>query len=164
MPGSLYFSIIKHQPVLMEFVVKDFNALSVKELFEIYKLRSEVFIVEQNCAYQDVDDKDLSSLHLMLYKEEELIGYCRILPPGISYKESSIGRVAVKESQRKLGAGKFLMKYSISKTLELFKDQDIVISAQSYLLKFYSDLGFSPEGKGYLEDNIPHIKMRHKSH
>lgn len=147
----------------MNFILKDFTALSVKELFEIYKLRSEIFVVEQNCVYQDIDNKDLLSFHLMLIGKEELIGYCRILPPGTSYKECSIGRVAIKREFRSKGSGKFLMNQCIHKTLELFNNQDIIISAQSYLLKFYSDLGFRAEGEHYLEDEIPHIKMRYKS-
>ncbi len=147
----------------MEFTIKNFASLSTKELFEIYKLRSEVFIVEQNCAYQDVDEKDLSSFHVMMFEGNQLIGYTRILPPGISYKEAAIGRVALRQECRKNGSGKTLMKYSINKTLELFKDQSVVISAQSYLIKFYTELGFLQEDKEYLEDDIPHVKMRFKS-
>jgi len=148
----------------MEFSIKDFNALTTKELFEIYKLRSEVFIVEQNCAYQDVDDKDLSALHVMLFSGPELAGYSRILPPGISYSEPSIGRVALRKKFRNKGSGKVLMKQSLNKTLELFKNQNIVISAQSYLIKFYNGLGFVQEGEEYLEDDIPHVQMRYKQH
>lgn len=144
----------------MEFILKEFSSLSVTELFEIYKLRSEVFIVEQNCAYQDVDDKDLSAAHLMLWAEKQLIAYCRILPPGVSYKEPSIGRVTLNAHFRKNGMGKELMKKAIKETLKAFNNQQIVISAQTYLLKFYSDLGFKAEGETYFEDNIPHIKMR----
>jgi len=147
----------------MEFILKEFIALSARELFEIYRLRSEVFVVEQNCVYRDIDDKDLSSLHVMLLNNQELIGYCRILPPGSSYKEPSIGRVAVIKTSRGNGSGKLLMKHSLNKTMELFDNQDIVISAQSYLRQFYTELGFTAEGEEYLEDDIPHIKMRHKS-
>lgn len=145
----------------MNFIVKEFTSLSTRELFEIYKLRSEVFVVEQNCAYQDVDDKDLLASHIMLLENEILVGYCRILPPGVSYIEPSIGRVIVNKSFRKTGAGKMLMNHSINKALELFKDQDLVISAQSYLIKFYQDLKFKPEGVEYLEDGIPHTQMRY---
>ena len=119
----------------MNFIIKEFSSLSAKELFEVYKLRSEVFVVEQNCAYQDVDHKDLSAIHVMMYNDEILIGYSRILPPFVSYKEPSIGRVVLKKEFRTKGLGKNLMKRSINKTRELFKDQAIVISAQTYLFK-----------------------------
>jgi ElaA protein len=145
----------------MDFSVKDFGTLSAKELFEIYKLRGEVFVVEQNCAYQDVDDLDLSAFHILMFQKQELAGYCRIIPPGVHQKNPHIGRVVIKQRFRKKGSGKILMKYSINKTLELFKNQDIIISAQLYLFKFYTELGFNSEGSQYLEDNIPHIKMRY---
>ena len=144
----------------MDFVIKEFKSLSAEELFEIYKLRNEIFIVEQNCAYQDVDEKDLTAVHVMMFDNGQLCGYSRILRPSVSYTEPPIGRVALKKIKRNNGSGKVLMQQSINKTLELFTDQDIVISAQSYLLTFYTGLGFSPEGKEYFEDNIPHIKMR----
>ena len=146
----------------MEFIVKEFNSLSVKQLFEIYKLRSEIFIVEQTCAYQDVDDLDLISFHFMIFNNDELAAYARILPPGIAHVEPAIGRVVVKKSFRGKDLGKLLMQQCIDKTLDLYKNQDIVISAQSYLIKFYTDLGFKKEGHGYLEDNIPHTQMRLK--
>lgn len=145
----------------MDFQVKQFDTLSIQELFEIYKLRSEVFVVEQNCAYQDIDEKDLFAYHVMVFEENTLAGYCRILPPGQSYKEPSIGRVVLHPHFRKKGLGKDLMKYSMNKSLELFKNQELVISAQLYLLKFYTELGFKAEDKEYLEDNIPHIQMRY---
>lgn len=144
----------------MTFTLKKFDSLSTKELFEIYKLRNQVFIVEQNCAYQDVDEKDLNSFHLMMHDKLNLIGYCRIIPPGLSYKEPSIGRVVVAKEFRKKEYGKILMKQCISETLKLFKNQEVVISAQVYLLKFYMDLNFIPKGEHYLEDDIPHVKMR----
>jgi ElaA protein len=144
----------------MVFTTKEFNSLSPKELFEIYKLRNQVFIVEQNCPYQDVDEKDISSFHLMLIKHEKLVAYCRILPPGVSYKEPSIGRVVVAQEFRKNEYGKILMKHCINETVKRFNNQAIVISAQVYLLKFYTNLGFVPEGAHYLEDDIPHVKMR----
>ena len=147
----------------MEFSVKQFDTLSTKELFEIYKLRSEVFVVEQNCAYRDVDEKDLFAYHVMAFEANTLTGYCRILAPGQSYKEPSIGRVVLHPNFRNKGFGKDLMKYSMNKSFELFKNQELVISAQLYLLKFYTELGFKAEDKEYLEDNIPHIKMRYSA-
>lgn len=148
----------------MEFLIKEFNSLTTKQLFEIYKLRSEVFIVEQNCAYQDIDDMDASANHVMLFEKDVLAAYARILPPGISYKEPAIGRVVVKKNFRGKDLGKLLMQQCIDQLQDTYKNSDIVISAQSYLLKFYSDLGFKTEGKEYLEDDIPHTKMRLNSH
>jgi ElaA protein len=144
----------------MEFFIEEFNALTAKQLFEIYKLRSEVFIVEQNCAYQDIDDMDASAKHVMLFDKDVLAAYARILPPGISYKEPAIGRVVVKKTFRGKDLGKLLMKQCIDQLQDTYTNSEIVISAQSYLLKFYSDLGFKAEGKEYLEDDIPHTKMR----
>lgn len=146
----------------MEYRVKPFSALLPEELFQIYYLRSEVFIVEQNCVYQDVDHKDPAALHVMWFEGAELLAYARILPPGLSYKEASIGRVAVKQQFRGKGTGRKLMKYCIQQTLELFKNQGIVISAQAYLERFYTELGFTAEGNHYLLDNILHIDMRFK--
>ena len=144
----------------MEFLIEEFNALTAKQLFEIYKLRSEVFIVEQNCAYQDIDDMDASAKHVMLFDKDVLAAYARILPPGISYKEPAIGRVVVKKTFRGKDLGKLLMQQCIDQLQDTYTNSEIVISAQSYLLKFYSDLGFKAEGKEYLEDDIPHTKMR----
>jgi ElaA protein len=119
-----------------------------------------VFIVEQNCAYQDIDDMDASAKHVMLFDKDVLAAYARILPPGISYKEPAIGRVVVKKTFRGKDLGKLLMKQCIDQLQDTYTNSEIVISAQSYLLKFYSDLGFKAEGKEYLEDDIPHSKMR----
>ncbi len=141
---------------------KTFGELNVDELFEIYELRTKVFIVEQNCAYQDVDHKDKRALHVLMKKNGNLVAYARILPPGLSYPEPAIGRVVVDPDHRKKNLGKELMKYCISKTMQSYKDQDIVISAQLYLLKFYLELGFEVDGLQYLEDNIPHIQMRYR--
>jgi len=146
----------------MEFILKDFKDLTANQLFEIYNLRSEVFIVEQNCAYQDVDNTDKTSKHLLLMEAETLAAYARIIPPGISYKEASIGRVVVKRTFRGKDLGKLLMQKCLHEMDILYPKQDIVISAQSYLLKFYTELGFAAEGKEYLEDGIPHTKMRRK--
>ena len=147
----------------MQISLIEFSKLTVNQLYEIYKLRNEVFIVEQNCAYQDVDDKDLKSRHLLLTIENILVAYARIIPPGISYKEPAIGRVVVKKEFRGKNYAKILMKSCLDYTIQLFKNQDIILSAQTYLIKFYSDLGFKIEGNEYLEDDIPHIKMRFKN-
>jgi ElaA protein len=148
----------------MPFVVKSFGDLSVTELFKIYFLRAQVFVVEQNCVYQDVDKKDLKAWHVLHLEHEQLVAYARIVP-GDGEMGPSIGRVVVDLAARKNGKGRNLMQISIQKAEELFPGKDIVISAQTYLHKFYTDLGFKSEGNTYLEDGIPHIKMRlTKSH
>jgi ElaA protein len=146
----------------MNFLLKHFNELTVAQVFEMYQLRSKVFVVEQRCAYLDPDDKDPGAKHLLVYDGKILAAYARIIAPGLSYKEPSIGRVVVEENYRRKGTGRELMKFCIHKTRELFNNQDIVISAQTYLLQFYNNLGFTAEGTAYLEDEIPHIKMRNK--
>lgn len=148
---------------MINWICKSFEELTTLELYALLQLRNEVFIVEQNCPYLDVDGKDLKSFHLMAWKEDRLIAYTRLIPPGISYDEVSIGRVVNSPSVRGSGIGKELMQLSIAKIYELFGKQDIVIGAQLYLKKFYSDLGFVQEGDVYLEDNIEHILMRLKS-
>jgi ElaA protein len=144
----------------MEFQFKTFHALNAAELYEILQLRNEVFIVEQNCAYQDLDGKDEDSYHLTGRVEGRMVAYARILNPGASYKEASIGRVVVSAKTRGKNYGLDLMIRAIEECCTLFKCDEIVISAQKYLLKFYNDLGFREEGDVYLEDDIPHIKMR----
>lgn len=144
----------------MSFIFSRFEELSVKQLYLIYELRSRVFVVEQNCAYQDVDEKDLKSFHLMMFDNNSLAGYCRILPPGLSYPEASVGRVVVGPEHRGSQKGRALMIKCLELCAALYPGQEIVISAQSYLEKFYCSLGFIKEGGEYLEDNIPHIQMR----
>lgn len=153
----------------MQFVIKAYKDLSVDELYEALKLRCAIFVIEQNCNYQDMDDKDQDSYHLLGYDPEknmagrkQLVAYTRILPKGLSYKEASIGRVVVDKNFRGKGSGVALMKKAIEETKRLFNTNEIVISAQCYLEKFYGDLGFKSEGESYLEDDIPHIKMRLK--
>lgn len=144
----------------MQFVVKAYKNLSVDELYEALKLRCAIFVIEQNCNYQDMDDKDKDAYHLLGYEGTELVAYARLLPQGISYKEASIGRVVVNQQFRKKGSGIELMKKAIEETKSIFNTNEIVISAQSYLERFYGNLGFISEGESYLEDDIPHIKMR----
>lgn len=144
----------------MQFIRKVFEELSPGELYEILKLRNEVFIIEQNCIYPDLDDKDQKAIHVLMMQDDQLAGYARILPPGVSYKEPSIGRVVVSKKCRSSGAGKSLMIHCLHEAQQMYQGQELVISAQSYLLKFYGDLGFIAEGTEYLEDDIPHTKMR----
>jgi ElaA protein len=146
----------------MQFVLKAYKDLSVDELYEALKLRCAIFVIEQNCNYQDMDDKDQDAYHLLGYEGKQLIAYARLLPQGSSYKEASIGRVVVDQRFRKKGSGIDLMKKAIEESKKLFNTNEIVISAQCYLERFYGNFGFKSEGDSYLEDDIPHIKMRLK--
>lgn len=136
------------------------NELSTDELYSILKLRSEVFVVEQNCVYLDADGKDQDAWHLCGWLNNELlVAYTRLLAPGVSYPEASIGRVLTHPAHRKDGYGKILMQRSIEKTLAIFNVTDIKIGAQQYLTRFYSDLGFTVTSEPYMEDGIPHVEM-----
>ncbi len=143
----------------MDWNIKKFNELTVNELYEILKIRAEVFVVEQNCIYQDLDSKDKASYHLFLEDSEEIAAYLRILPKGISYPEIAIGRVLTKASYRKKGLAKEIMKKAIDYITDSLEEKKIRISAQLYLLEFYKDLGFEPISDIYLEDGIEHIEM-----
>ena len=143
----------------MEFVVKKFNELSIQELYAILQLRSEVFVVEQDCVYQDIDYKDQKAFHILGIKEEKIIAYARIFNSGDYFSKPSIGRIIVKENQRKYKYGFQLVSASIQYIEDNFIEKTILISAQTYLTKFYNSLGFIQQGEGYLEDGIPHIKM-----
>ncbi len=143
----------------MEFILKHFQNLSTEELYDVLQLRAAIFVVEQNCAYNDLDDKDRNGLHLLGYENNKLIAYARILPQGISYKEASIGRVVVDKKLRGKSVGKELMLKAIELTYNSFNTDKIIISGQQYLEKFYNDLGFVTEGEPYMEDFIPHLKM-----
>ncbi|MDR4894593.1 MULTISPECIES: GNAT family N-acetyltransferase [unclassified Chryseobacterium] len=143
----------------IEYFVKSFEELTTTELYQILKLRNEIFIVEQNCAYQDIDDKDLKCYSLMCMVDEKLAGYTRIVPKGLSYEDASIGRVVIGSDFRGVGLGKQLIKNSIRACKEVFGESKIRISAQLYLLKFYNSLGFREIGNPYDEDGIPHIEM-----
>ena len=136
-----------------------FEALSPSTLYDILKLRSEVFVVEQQCIFLDMDDKDQGSWHLTGWYQNRLVAYTRILPPGLSYAEASIGRVVSSPDFRRLGFGRKLMEESIRQLWELFGKQAIRIGAQLYLRDFYGSFGFEQQGDIYIEDDIPHIKM-----
>ena len=143
----------------MEINTYRYNELTTNQLYSILKLRAEVFVVEQNCAYQDLDNKDNKALHLIGEINNEIIAYTRIFKKGDYFTNSSIGRVLVKKEFRKKELGKAIMEKSIEIIKKNTKEEKIEISAQKYLTKFYKDLGFKKTGKEYLEDNIPHIKM-----
>lgn len=143
----------------MKITVFKYQDLGPDRLYEILKLRSEVFVVEQKCAYQDLDNKDEKALHLVGEKNNKIIAYTRIFKKGAFFKNSSIGRVLVKKKYRNKDYGRKIMTSSIEKLKKDPKEEIIEISAQKYLLKFYSELGFEKVGEEYLEDNIPHVKM-----
>jgi len=143
----------------MKIDVKTFEQLSKKELYELLQIRAEVFVVEQDCVYQDLDGKDQKALHVIGSKNDKIVAYTRIFRPGDYFQEASIGRVVVKNDERKYGYGQDIMRASIKAVKEHFGETTIHLSAQTYLKKFYNSLGFEQVGEGYLEDGIPHIGM-----
>lgn len=144
----------------MNTVIKKFSELSTEEIYNILKLRSEVFVVEQNCVYQDIDEKDQKATHLFIEKNNEIIAYTRIFKKGDYYEENpSIGRVVVSKKERGKNLGKEIMLNSIEFIKKELKGRKIELSAQKYLDKFYKDLDFYSEGEDYLEDGIPHQRM-----
>jgi len=136
-----------------------FSDLSLDELYAILRLRAEVFVVEQNCAYQDLDNKDPHCYHVTGWLDDKLIASTRLVPAGISYDEPSIGRVVTSPDARGIGAGRELMNYSIQQLYNIWGNQPIRIGAQLYLKKFYESLGFAQTSEVYLEDGIEHIEM-----
>ncbi|RXG31110.1 ElaA protein [Leeuwenhoekiella palythoae] len=144
---------------MMTIEIKAFNELTLNSLYEVLQLRTEVFVVEQNCPYQDVDGKDQKAMHILGYHKEQLVAYTRVFKPGYYFDNASIGRVVVKENARQYGFGKDIMKASIAFIEDTLDLSTIELSAQTYLKKFYNDLGFQEIGEGYLEDDIPHIRM-----
>jgi ElaA protein len=140
---------------------KHFNDLSSTELYQILQLRNEVFIVEQNCPFQDLDDKDFKCFHLIGFDtdSQKIMTYTRIVPAGVSYEEASIGRVVTSPQARGGGIGKELMQKSIELLEELYGEVSIKIGAQYYLKKFYETFDFQQVEEIYLEDGIEHILM-----
>lgn len=144
---------------MINWILKSFDKLAVNELYAILRLRTEVFVVEQNCVFQDMDNKDQQCHHLMGWNDNLLAAYTRLVPPGVSYEQASIGRVVTSPLARGGGLGKTLMEKSIEETLNLYGPGSIKIGAQLYLKKFYQSLGFSQIGDIYDEDGIDHIHM-----
>jgi ElaA protein len=142
----------------MNFSIKQFNELTNDELYGLLALRAEVFVVEQQCVYQDLDGVDQQSAHLLLTENDKVIGTLRIVPKGLIYNEIAIGRVCLSKKFRLKGNGKALMQAGIAYVMKEEK-QAIRISAQAHLENFYAQLGFESTGKAYLEDGIPHIEM-----
>lgn len=138
---------------------KPFDALSARELYDVLSLRARVFVVEQSCVYLDCDGKDQAALHLLGRDEAgALVAYSRLVPPGKSFVEASIGRVVTDPSVRRRGLGEPLVREAIARTREAFGGP-IRIGAQKYLERFYARLGFVAEGDTYDEDGIPHVEM-----
>ena len=142
---------------IVNFEVKKLHEIDTKTLHDVFMVRSEVFVVEQGCAYQDIDGKDPKGIHIIGKKNEEILAYSRII--NLNNDFGSIGRVLEKKESRKKGVGIKLMKKSIEEATKEFIKRKIKISAQEYLKKFYTNLGFKHTGKSYLEDGIPHIEM-----
>lgn len=146
----------------MKIQIKAFNHLSLQELYAILQLRSEIFVVEQDCVYQDLDGKDEKAFHVLGFKKNRLVAYTRIFEPGYYFDEASIGRVVVRVSERKYGYGYEIMTTSIQAIQIHYRTSNIRISAQCYLKRFYNNLNFVEDGEAYLEDGIPHISMLYK--
>lgn len=144
---------------MLNIIIKSFEKLTAQELYNILKLRSEIFVVEQNCVYQDMDDKDQKALHVLGMKNETIVAYTRIFKPGDYFEYASIGRVIVSQKERQHKYGYDIMNASIKAVKDNFNATKIKIGAQSYLRKFYGNLGFKEVGEEYLEDGIPHIHM-----
>ncbi len=147
MKTNLYFKIV------------NFSSLNISELYAMLQLRAEVFVVEQDCVYQDVDGKDQKAIHVLGFKGSELVAYTRIFNAGDYFDKASIGRVVVKETERQHKYGYDVMQASINYVEGTLEETKIEISAQVYLDRFYRNLGFDPVGEGYLEDGIPHMRM-----
>jgi len=144
----------------ISWVCRSFNELNSYELYAIMQLRIEVFIVEQNCVFQDADNKDQQSHHLMGWNDEgKLVAYTRLVPANVSYSKASIGRVVISSIARRTGMGKELMLHSISTLYNIWGRQSIQIGAQLYLKRFYESLGFYQSSDIYMEDGIEHIEM-----
>lgn len=141
----------------MELTVKHFSELTAAELYEIYKLRVAVFVVEQNCPYQEVDEKDKTAYHLWFTENGKMIAYLRVLAPGVSYPEVSIGRVI--STERRRGIGTLILREGIKVAKEKFGTGTIRIEAQTYARKLYENQGFVRTSEEFLEDGIPHIEM-----
>ena len=143
----------------METYTKNFKELSKNELYQLLALRAEVFVVEQDCAYQDVDGKDFKALHVLGVEGENIVAYARVFGPGDYFKEAGIGRIVVQKDYRSSGLGREIVLAAQKAISKHYNTRKIKLSAQTYLKDFYEDLGYTLEGEEYLEDGIPHIAM-----
>ncbi len=146
----------------MSLEIKKFNELTTLELYEILKVRSKVFVVEQKLSYVDPDGKDIDSVHVMIKENNKVIAYLRLIKPGVSYNDPSIGRVLVIPEARNKGLARKLVKAGIDYIINNWNEKKITIGAQNYLRSFYESMGFKANSKVYLEVMIPHIKMTYK--
>tara|TARA_Y100000768_G_scaffold377387_1_gene350556 strand:+ start:66 stop:509 length:444 start_codon:yes stop_codon:yes gene_type:complete len=140
-------------------ITKTFSELDTEDLYQILRIRSEVFVVEQDCVYQDIDNKDQNAIHLYYKENDQIVGYTRIFKAGDYYENPCIGRVVVSKKNRGNDLGKKIMIDSMEYIKQNIKGEKIELSAQKYLDKFYKDLGFYKIGDDYLEDGIPHQRM-----
>ena len=140
-------------------ITKTFSELDTEDLYQILRLRSEVFVVEQDCVYQDIDNKDQNAIHLYYKENDQIVAYTRIFKAGDYYENPCIGRVVVSKKNRGNDLGKKIMIDSMEYIKQNIKGEKIELSAQKYLDKFYKDLGFYKIGEDYLEDGIPHQRM-----
>ena len=146
--------------MIVDWQIKHFSEISTAEFHDLIALRIKIFVVEQNCPYQDIDGKDKKAYHLIGRDGHgNIVATARILPKGISYQEVAIGRVAIDESARKKGNGHVLMEKCMKYIHDEFGAVNIRISAQSHLEYYYQKHGFQSTGKAYLEDDIPHVEM-----
>ncbi|OEF23043.1 GNAT family N-acetyltransferase [Vibrio rumoiensis 1S-45] len=145
----------------MQWECVTFEQLSVQQLYEMLKLRVDVFVVEQNCPYPELDNKDLIDgvYHLIGFQKDEIIACARLLPDGVSYETISIGRIATKQTHRGNGLGHQLMQSAIEHSQTIWGESNITIGAQAHLEAFYNQHGFIKSSEVYLEDDIPHIDM-----
>ena len=149
----------------IEWEIKTFKALDTDELYELLRLRVDVFVVEQNCPYPELDGKDIhpETLHLIgKNKDGKIVAYSRILPPGLSYKQVSMGRVVVEKNSRGQGIFDILLKKALDQINRIWPNESIQIGAQMYLKDIYQSHGFEPASKSYIEDGIPHLDMIRK--
>lgn len=144
------------------FQVKTFPDLNTTQLYEILRLRSAVFVVEQDCVYQDIDDQDRKAHHILGYLGTKLVAYARCFPPGIYFREAAIGRIVIDVEYRGRDFGNQLVERSVLVIENVYETSAIKISAQQHLTKFYNAHGFFEVGEGYLEDEIPHIAMEYR--
>ena len=144
---------------MLKIEVKTFTELTLQELYRILQLRSEVFVVEQDCVYQDIDGKDEKALHVIGIKNNNIIAYTRLFKSGDYFEYASIGRVVVDKNERSYKYGYDIMKASVEAIEQFFNEKTIKISAQAHLKSFYNNCGFVAYGNEYLEDDIPHIAM-----
>lgn len=144
----------------IEWKIKPFKELSTGELYDVLRLRAEVFVVEQNCVYQDIDGKDIKAMHLLGHADGKIVAYSRLFNAGDYFDDASIGRVVIDKNYRDKKWGHDMMREAIAGIRRHFGEDRITISAQSYLKEFYAQHGFVAVGDEYLEDDIPHFRMQ----